>query len=132
MAASDILRQAAALIESGWSQGELHALDAMGEPVPLFGGLAGDTARAGINPAAVKLSMYGAVVKALHLTPGIDPRPIWIKLDELVRCTGYTPGGTNHLHPVIGYNNAEGRTAAEVQAILLLAAEEIDIHHGGK
>ena len=128
MAAHDVLRQAAALVEAGWSQADSHALNASGAPVPLFGGLAGDTARAGVNPAAVRFSLYGAVVKALHMAPGIDPNPIWLKLDEIVRGTGYVTGGTNHLHPVIGYNNAEGRTQAEVQAVLLLAAEELDPH----
>ncbi len=129
MTASDVLRQAAALVAAGWSQGDTHARDDLDEAVPLFGGLAGDTARAGLNPAATKLSLYGAVVKALSMVPNVNPRPIWIKLDELVRRTGYVTGGMNFVHPVIGYNSTEGRTAAEVQALLLLGAEEMD-HQG--
>jgi len=131
MAAHDVLRQAAALVEAGWSQGDSHAQDSAGNPVPLFGGTAGDTARAGVNPAATRLTMYGAVVKALHTadpSAHINTRAIWDKLSELVQATGYVTGGANHVHPVIGYNNAEQRTQAEVQTLLLLAAEELDPH----
>jgi len=131
MAAHDVLRQAAALVEAGWSQGDSHAQDSAGNPVPLFGGTAGDTARAGVNPAATRLTMYGAVVKALHTadpSAHINTRAIWDKLSELVQATGYVTGGANHVHPVIGYNNADQRTQAEVQALLLLAAEELDPH----
>ncbi len=53
-----MLREAAKVIEAGWSVGAA-ARDAAGNQVPLFVG-----ERSAVNPAAVSFSLYGAIVKA--------------------------------------------------------------------
>lgn len=126
MAAHDVLRQAAAIIEKGWSPFH-EATDKDGSLVPMFRNTTGDMSRAGANPNAANYSLYGALIIAMgtHGTTG-DMGRIWRKLAELIAKDGPPAGGTNHLHPVIGFNRAEGRTQADVVALLTQAAHEFD------
>jgi hypothetical protein len=64
----EILRAAAAIVETSWSAQE-DALDAEGKKVPLHIAGIGDTARAGLNPDAVRFSAYGAITKATKEAP---------------------------------------------------------------
>lgn len=127
--AAEVLRAASAIIEAGWSQGAV-ARDGNGRLVPLFSGTRSDTGRAGVNPAAVSFSLYGAVSKAA--ADGCSRLPLlW---DVLYRHASagtadasQTPhGGTNHVHPVIQFNEHEGRTKDEVLALLEVAAQDCD------
>lgn len=131
MQPQDLIRSAAKIIkESGWSQGAA-ARDHNGAEVPLFGGVSGDTSRAGVNSAAVSFSIYGALVKA-QATAGAGMIQnlvgmMWDTLYRLARAEhGIPPGGTNYVHPIIGYNEAEGRTVEEVLAFLEACAVEIE------
>jgi hypothetical protein len=120
--ASDVLRAAGALIEVGWSQGA-PARDGNGSPVPLHSG----EVKAGVNPAAVSFSIYGAVCKALATAGPVDRLPlVWDVLYRLASASDTPHGGNNHVHPVIQFNEQEGRTKAEVLALLDLAAIECD------
>lgn len=127
--AAEVLRAASAIIEAGWSQGAV-ARDANGRPVALFAGTRSDTGRAGVNPAAVSFSLYGAVSKAA--SGGCSRLPLlW---DVLYRHASagtedasQTPhGGTNHVHPVIQFNEQEGRTKEQVLALLEVAAQDCE------
>lgn len=123
MPISEILRRAAQLVAAGWSPGE-KALDAAGEPALIYGGTVGDTARAGVNAAITHHTLYSAVVAAAHEEPGVVLAPAW---DALFAATsGYGRGGTGYVHPVVGFNMAEGRTAEEVQALLHQVADDLD------
>jgi hypothetical protein len=127
MPASDILRRAAELVAAGWS--EINGpRNALGETVPLFGGTTGDTARAGVNRDIAAHTLYSAIVLAAHELPGTNLAPIWQALnDEILRRYPHRPGGnTNYLHPVVGFNVAEGRTAEDVQALLNHVADQLD------
>lgn len=126
MPAPEILRRAAQLVAAGWSPGEM-ALDAAGEPARIYGGTTGDTARAGINHDITHHTLYSAVVAAAHELPGTSLTPIWLALnEEILARYPHRPGGMNHLHPIFGFNVAEGRTAEDVQALLNHVATQID------
>jgi hypothetical protein len=77
--AHEVLRNAAVVIEAGWSQGT-DARDGAGRPVPLFAG----AGRASVNPAAEMFSLYGAICKAASMTPKpqLTPR-MWFVLKSL-------------------------------------------------
>jgi hypothetical protein len=126
--AGEVLRAAAAIIEAGgWSQGAV-AKDGNGRPVALFGGTGGGSSRASVNRAAVSFSLYGAICKATDQAGGCSRLPLlW---DVLYRhCSGATDaahGGKNHVHPVLLFNEAEGRTREEVLALLEIAAQDCD------
>jgi hypothetical protein len=64
----EILRAAAAIVYTSWSAKD-DALDADGKAVPLYIAGIGDTSRAGLNPAAVSFSAYGAITKATKEAP---------------------------------------------------------------
>lgn len=120
--AGDVLRAAGALIETGWSQGT-PARDGNGAVVPLYSG----DVKAGVNPAAVSFSIYGAVCKAVAVAGRVERLPlVWDVLYRLAISTETPHGGNNHVHPVIQFNEQEGRTKAEVLALLDLAAIECD------
>lgn len=124
--AADVLRAAGALIELGWSQGA-PARDANGVPVLLFGETSGDRSRAAVNREATSFSIYGAVCKAMTMAGPCDRLPlVWDVLFRLASATEVPHGGNNHVHPVIQFNEHEGRTKAEVLALLDLAAIECD------
>jgi hypothetical protein len=59
----DILRAAAAIVDTNWSAQD-DAVDAFDNPVPLYVAGIGETSRAGLNPDAVRFSAYGAITKA--------------------------------------------------------------------
>jgi hypothetical protein len=129
MQAHEVLRQAADVIRAGWAAGGTHAEDAAGKPVPLHGPSTQGTARVGINPRAVRFSAYGSVVKVLagREANSVAPQPIWIKLHELAKAKSPArPGGNNHLHPLIQFNADPERTAEDVVALLLEAADALD------
>jgi hypothetical protein len=96
-----ILRAAAVIVETGWCQG-CGARDELGREVSLFSG----DARATVNPAATSFSAYGAICKAMAVSRSGASQAMWIKLRELAQGAG-SASWTD-------YNNAEGRTAAEV------------------
>lgn len=129
MQPQELIRSAAKIIkEGGWSQGAA-ARDHNGDEVPLFGGVSGDTSRAGVNSAAVSFSIYGALVKAQSIAGAAIPNPglMWDTLYRLAQAEHDIPaGGSNYVHPVIGYNEAEGRTVEEVLAFLEACAVEIE------
>lgn len=124
--AAEVLRAASAIIEAGWSHGA-DARDANGRPTALYGGTGGDTSRAGVSRDAVSFSLYGAVCKATSVAGGCSRLPLlWDVLYRLASATDVPIGGTNHVHPVIEFNEAEGRTKEEVLALLELAAHDCD------
>lgn len=119
--AADVLRAASALIETGWSQGAA-ARDGNGNPVSLFRG----DIKAGVNPDAVSLSIYGAVAVAAS-AGRVDRMPlVWDVLYKLASASDTPHGGNNHVHPVVQFNEAPGRTKAEVLALLDVAAQDCD------
>ncbi len=71
--------------------------------------------------SASQIPSSASVIKDLQAIVGEDK----VRSDAEILLShgrdGYVTGGTNCVHPVIGYNNAEGRTVAEVQAIVKLA-----------
>lgn len=130
MGIEKVLRRAAEIVEASWSS-ENGPLDANGERVRLYGGTIGDTARAGPNPAIASHTLYSAIVWAAHELPQDAAGGLaaaWVRLSEVI--SGQTGaavrGGVNHLHPVHGFNVAEGRTAADVAALLNQVADSFD------
>lgn len=123
MNASETIRKARDIIaESGWCQGT-HARDAAGNGVPLFA----HEARSGVNPSAVSFSIYGAIVKAAEGQPQTEARLMWNALQQMAESHGsLVTGGTNFLHPVMGYNEQPGRTVDEVIEFLTLCAEHCE------
>lgn len=126
--AADVLRAAAAIIEAGgWSQGAV-ARDGNGRPTALFGGTGGDTSRAAVSREAVQFSLYAAICKATSDAGGRVERLalLWDVLYRHASVDGTPYGGTNHVHPVIQFNDAEGRTKDEVLALLEVAAQDCE------
>lgn len=120
--AADVLRAASALIETGWSQGAA-ARDGNGNSVSLYRG----DIKAGINPDAVSFSIYGAICKATAAMGRVERLAlVWDVLYRLASASDTPHGGNNHVHPVIQYNEQEGRTKAEVLALLDVAAQDCD------
>jgi len=135
MQPQDLIRAAAKLLgEKGWAQpAGHHAVGADGEPVSLWGNTRGtdpiDTSRASFNPQAARLSIYGALVAIL--AGGARPEHsglMWDCLREvaLEELGEHAPGGTNYVHPLVAYNNAEGRTQDEVLAFMEKVAKRIE------
>lgn len=122
MKAHDVLRAAhAVILEGGWSAGA-SARDSAGGIVPLFAG----ADRAGINPLAVSFSIYGAICKAASGQPQSEPALMWETMARCAKVIAGVPGGSNHLHPVIGINEMEGQTQDGVLAFLAACADELD------
>lgn len=130
----ELIRNAARLIEAqGWAYGtsdewgSIAAFDRGGAPVRLLSTATGD-ARVKVNPAAYSFSIYGALVKGQEIYG--QPTHVglmWDTLYRLAREIGATPeGGTNYVHPVIAYNEAEGRTKEDVLAFMEQAAAAIE------
>lgn len=127
MLAHEVLRAAAKIVEAGWSEGSTPARDAGGNPVQLYAGTGGGTSRAGINPQAARFSAYGAIAKVLASNAVSGTPHMWGLLATAAAArTGERKGGTNFVHPLVGFNAGEGRTAAEVVALLLEVADELD------
>jgi hypothetical protein len=127
MLAHEVLRAAAKLIEAGWSEGKEPARDADGRPVPLYSGTGGGTSRAGINPQAARFSAYGAIAVVLAKNQMGGTAHMWGKLaDAAAASMEGRKGGTNFVHPLIGFNATEGRTAAEVVSLLLDVAGQLE------
>ncbi len=124
MLAHDVLRAAAKIVDAGWSEGKEPARDASGRPVPLYSGAGGGTSRAVLNPAATRFSAYGAVAAVLAKQSVSGAPYMWGKLADAARAA--SAGRTGHVHPLIGYNAEEGRTADEVSALLRAVADELD------
>jgi len=126
--AHEVLRRAAAIVEAGWSEGSNHARDAAGNPVELYLRAAGGTSRAGINPAATRFSAYGAVAKVLASAPAATSVSVlWTRLaDAAADSMVGRKGGTNYVHPLVGFNATEGRTAADVVSLLLAVAKDLE------
>lgn len=130
----ELIRKAAKLIEAqGWAHGAdpaggaTAAFDRDGNPVRLLATGGGD-ARVKVNPAAYSFSIYGALVKAQET--GGETASIGLMWDTLYRMArelgGAPEGGTNYVHPVIQYNETEGRTQDEVLAFMEQAAAAIE------
>lgn len=129
--AAEVLRAAAAIVEAGWSQGAI-ARDGNGRPVALFGGTGGDTSRASVNREAAAFSLYGAVAKACSQVERVERLPLVWDVLYLLASVGDTPyGGNNHVHPVLQFNEAEGRTKDDVLGLLELAAQDCERIGGG-
>lgn len=122
-AAADVIR------DRGWTSGAdaqghaVNARDERGEPVPLFLVPTEGTGRAALNRAARTFSIYGALCCAAAAA-GEAPSPkVWETLrDMAAAATDVAHGGTNHVHPILQYNEMEGRTQQEVLAFLELVA----------
>lgn len=126
MPIADILRRAADIIGEGWSS--TVPLDALDNPIPMYGGTSGDTARAGLNIDIRKHTIYSAIVKAYHEAPETADMPtLWTLLSRAICQAGYVPGGKNHLHPVHGHNAADDQTAEAIQKVLRDLAIALDI-----
>ena len=116
MQAHEILRKAIDILHLGWSQGAA-ARDAGGVPVPLF---TGDVAN--VNPAAARLSAYGAIVKAQYGAHGALRASDWDLIyrrarDRVQHCPS---------HPLMMFNDAPGRTVDEVISFLEDCAAELE------
>lgn len=125
MLAHEVLRAAAVIVEAGWSVGAM-ARDGSGRPVALFKG----DAKAGVNPEAVSFSLYGAICKAVHQAGSGRVERLALLWDVLYRHAsnenGGAIGGTNHVHPVLQFNEQEGRTKEQVLALLDVAAQDCE------
>jgi hypothetical protein len=112
----EILRAAADIVEAdgGWCPGPIDAQDATGRAVPLYLG----DARATINPTAAQFSAYGAICKALAVNRSGATRLMWETLQDIAQGSGFPN--------LAAFNNAEGRTAAEVATMLRTVADSLD------
>lgn len=131
----EMIRSAAKLIETqGWAHGTVEgigpvaAADLSGNPLRLMEtGLGGDS-RARVSKAAWAFSIYGALVKAQEA--GGQPTHVglmWDTLYAMARELGGSPeGGTNYVHPVIQFNEQEGRTKEEVLTFMEQVAAAIE------
>lgn len=119
MTPKEALEAAAEIVDAGWSQGAA-CRDEAGNQLALFVG-----ERSVVNPAGVAFSAYGAVCKAVSGGRVSDPGLMWHVLYTTAKGDS-PPGGTNYVHPVIGFNEAEGRTKAEVVDLLRRAAAEVE------
>ena len=129
----ELLRAAADVIRAtGWSQGS-HARDHMGREIGLYAIGTEGTSRAAINPHAASFSIYGAIVKALNEAGSAVPQSglMWDTLHRLATAkVASALGGTNHLHPIILFNEEMDRTKEEVLAFLEEAAVELEAKAG--
>lgn len=138
MEPADLIRAAGKLLdERGWGQGTVgqHAFAADGFPVTLWGNTKSsepiDTSRAAFNTQAARFSIYGAIVAA-HAVDGTPLKQADLMWDCLYHVAReelgeqHVPGGTNYVHPIIAYNNAEGRTKEQVLAFMAKVAKEIE------
>lgn len=137
MTPQELLRGAAALIEKNGfyapPKGSTHhCCDAANLGIPLWSntrsGEAVDTSRANVNPAAVRFSIYGAIVAAMTSGGGVSNMALmWDTLyRRLLKEPGMVTGGINYVHPVIQYNNAADRTQEEIVALLNEVAADLD------
>lgn len=127
MLAHEVLRAAADVVRAGWSEGSAAARDGDGREVNLYGPAVGGTSRVGINPEAARFSVYGAVAKVLTTAQGGPATGLmWLRLAEIAkRRSPSRPGGTNHMHPLVQFNADPERTAEDVIALLLEAADAL-------
>jgi hypothetical protein len=130
----ELIRRAAKLIAAqGWAHGTdptlgpIAAMDASGQPVRLLETGTGGDSRVKVNKRAWLYSIYGALVKVQeqHGQP-THVGLMWDTLYALAREMGAPEGGNNYVHPVIAYNEAEGRTQEEVLAFMEIAANTIE------
>jgi len=113
MKAFEALQAAHSVIEAGWTTGA-NARDSVGNVVPLFSG----NERARINPLAVSFNLYGGICKACADHPQAEPALMWETLARLARARSGVPGGINHVHPILAFNETPGRTKQEVLDLL--------------
>ena len=122
MLPAEAIREAAKLIEAGWSQGAA-ARDGNGREVPLHVG----AERAGITPEAVAFSVYGALATIMRRERVVRTALVFDVLYRLAAgANDQAPGGTNYVHPVLAFNDATERTKDEVLALLADAAEQCE------
>jgi len=136
MQPQDLVRSAAEIIKTrGWCRGEpgtaraVNARGSDGEPVDLILASSEGTSRASVNPHAWSFSIYGALVKAQAIAgvPVENQRLMWDTLHRMASAaTGAAHGGTNYVHPILQYNETEGRTKEEVLAFLDAVATELE------
>lgn len=121
----DGLRAAKALIEAGWFQNvergtNQHARDAAGRPVQLHTG-----ARAEINREAASFTAYGAIATVMR-REGVERVAlvfdVLYSLSRQAMGGSVALGGSNYVHPLLAFNEAPGRTAAEVADLFERAA----------
>ena len=77
----------------------------------------------------MQFSIYGAIAKVTHMSPdGVQRQPlIWDTLYRgAIALNDCAHGGNNHVHPVIQFNETEGRTAREVLMFLATCADECE------
>lgn len=120
MMAHEMLRLAADVVDAGWSSGA-NARDEAGRAVPLYQG----DVRAAINPAAVRFSGYGAICKVISQHPQRGNGGIRAADWREVAQAAWDAGGRS-AQPLAQFNDAEGRTAAEVSAVLRTAADRLE------
>lgn len=124
---AELIRAAAELIrKGGWSQGAA-ARDAMGNQIPLFTAAATgqtDASRASINPAAVSFSIYGALAKIGYANSGaVSMGMLWQTMADMARLE---PCNVAHVHPIIAYNDHDGRTQDEVLDFMERCARQLE------
>lgn len=131
----ELIRKAAEIIETqGWAcgtepevGGAVAARDRSGAAVRLFGNPSGGESRARVNPQAWSFSVYGALVKAQEAGQVASIGLMWDVLYRMAKeLNAAAEGGTNYVHPVIQYNETEGRTKDEVLAFMESAAAAIE------
>lgn len=126
MTAQAVLRAAAAKVRIGWSKGA-SARDRYGSVVTLYVNGSSETGRTSPNPAAGWFSAYGAIVMAQYeLRATLGPADWDMVFTRAREATGAVHGGTNYVHPLIQFNESEGRTAEEVAELLEACADELD------
>src|SRR5882672_2086666 len=129
----ELVRAAADVIRTGgWAHGldeagiGVNARNHAGKEGPLMKVGTGETGRASLNPEAVSFSIYGALVKAAAGSVVEGGALLWDTLHDMSQAaTGVAHGGLNHVHPVMQYNETEGRTVEDVLAFLELVAIEL-------
>ena len=105
-----VLRRAAEIVDQGWCQNAL-ALTVDGKV------LRGDTQETFLHPQAGQWCLLGAIMLAYReVTGSMDGRG-WC--DVYLRVNGHVRGAS-----AIAWNNAPGRTADEVAALMRRVAEE--------
>lgn len=133
MRPEEALRAAARIIRDGGLSQGANARDADGVAVPLWGTGSSETGRATPNPAGVRFSIYGAIVRAIHSSPdGIRRQTMMfdvalrIALRWLDEGAAGAPGGNNHTHPVDLVSETPGRTSDDAARFLEECAGECE------
>lgn len=131
MRPEEALRAAAQFIRVGGLSQGANARDENGREVPLWSTGSSETGRAVPNPAGVRFSIYGAIVKAIHSSSeGVRRQTLMFDVAFMVasqwldqEAAGAT-GGTNRVHAVDQVSDTPGRTSEDAARFLEECANE--------